>query len=162
MGMDPRWKQKLQRVPAPALIVTVILCLVFQENFPFSDFPMYARMGNNTSYVYLTDNEDNPIPIEAITSIRTGKLKKIYSAKLSEVRKELEANGAKIQGFQWMTREQRQPAGEHTLRWLYENCRETAREELFSHRPLRFHVVEVKVAADKTMQRTHYMVAELP
>ncbi len=162
MSTESTWRQKFRRLPAPALLITVVLCLLLQENFPFSDFPMYARMANNTSYIYLTDSQDNPIPIEGISSIRTGKLKKIYFSKLAEVRDELERQGVEIQGYQFMTAEQRQPAGEHTLNWLYENVRETAREELFSHRPLRFHVVEVKVNDQRKMERTHYLVAEVP
>ncbi len=162
MPNQKNWRQWLAKIPAPAFLLTILLCIAFQENFPFSDFPMYGRISNNTSYVYLTDSQDKPIPVEELTSIRTGKLKKIYSSKLKQVRKELEDSGVEIQGFQFMTVEQRRPAGEYTLKWLYENCRETARPQLYAHRPLRFHVVEVKVGPDRKMQHKHFLVAEVP
>jgi hypothetical protein len=137
-------KAFLEGMPLKVMFVVVILCLVLRENFPFSHFPMYSSFSSYSYYVYVADANDEPIPIEAITSIRTSALKKAYQGKLEEVREELESEGVEIEGFQFMTPEQCRPAGEYTLQWLIENCKEHARPELYGHRPLNFHVVGLR------------------
>ena len=157
-----KWIPYLRRTPAPALLIATVLCLALQENYPFSDFPMYSSFSSYSYYIYITDSQDNPIPIAEICSIRTSKLKKKYGDYLKDHRKKLEKEGVEIKGYQYMTLEQRRLPGEQTLAWLYEACREGAREELYSHRPLRFHQVQLKMQPDKTIRETHLMVAELP
>ena len=51
------------------------------------------------------------------------------SVQTKQARKELEAAGVEIEGYQFMTKEQR-PAGEKTLRWLYANSKGGGLEEL--------------------------------
>ncbi|MEM8955800.1 MAG: hypothetical protein AAGD22_16720 [Verrucomicrobiota bacterium] len=131
-------------MPLKVVAVLVVLCLLLRENFPFSHFPMYSSFSRNSYYVYVADANHEPIPIEEITSIRTSALKKAYQGKLEEVREGLEAQGVEIRGFQFMTPEQCRPAGEYTLRWLIENCKEHARPELYQYRPLNFHVVGLR------------------
>jgi hypothetical protein len=99
-------KAFLEGMPLKVMFVVVILCLVLRENFPFSHFPMYSSFSSYSYYVYVADANDEPIPIEAITSIRTSALKKAYQGKLEEVREELESEGVEIEGFQFMTPEQ--------------------------------------------------------
>ncbi|MEM7145572.1 MAG: hypothetical protein AAF591_10580 [Verrucomicrobiota bacterium] len=134
----------LSWMPLKVMFVLVVLCLLLRENFPFSHFPMYSSFSRHSYYVYVADANNEPIPIEGITSIRTSALKKTYQGKLAEVREDLEAQGVEINGFHFMTPEQCRPAGEYTLRWLIENCKEHARPELYRHRPLNFHVVGLR------------------
>ena len=150
----------LGKIPVPAFILTTILCLVIRENYPFSHFPMYSRMAGNTFYVYVTDQNDEPIPIHTLTSIRTGKLKKIFRTQLDLVRDKLEAEG-NWRGYQLLTPEQRRAAGEYTLRHIIERCPPGRKPKLDALRPLHFHQVEIKILQDKTTQRKDYTVAKV-
>jgi len=156
------WRSWLRRIPVPGVILTTVLCLAWQENFPFSHFPMYSRMDDNTNYIYITDSQDRPLPIATLTSHRTGKLKKIYQSHLNDARDEIRARGGKFTGFSQMTLEERRPAGEKTLAWIYENTGPMGQRNLAAVRPLRFHQVEVRMLPNKEIERIPYFVAELP
>lgn len=156
------WRSWLGKIPAPAMLIVTVLCLGLQENFPFSHFPMYSRMDDNTNYIYISDNQDRPLPIATLTSHRTGKLKKIYQSHLNDERDAIRKRGGKFTGFSEMTLEERRPAGERTLAWIYENTGPMGQRRLKAARPLRFHEVEVRMLPDKTLERKDYAVAELP
>ena len=147
-------------IPVPAFIITFLLCLILRENYPFSHFPMYSRMAGNTSYVYVTGANDEPIPIHTLTSIRTGKLKKIYRTQLDLVRDQLEQEGTWT-GYQNLTLEQRKAAGEYTLRHIIERCPPGRKPKLDALRPLHFHHVQVKLLPDKTFKREDFNVAQV-
>ncbi len=151
------WK----KLPLKVMLVMTVLCLLIQENFPFSDFPMYGSFSSYSYYVYLTDGQDQPIPVEGITGIRTSRLKKIFGGKLTEVRKDLEADGMEIKGYQFMTPGQQRPAGEYTLQWLLDNCKAHARPALHKHRPLRFHKVGLKYQDGEIVKEPAF-IAEVP
>jgi len=61
--------------------LTVVLVLVSQwilEWYPISHFPMYSRFGSRSHYVYVTDENDEPLPVERDFSVRAAYLKKVY------------------------------------------------------------------------------------
>lgn len=162
--MAPRWKKTsviLEKVPLKVMFLVTASCLVLQENFPFSDFPMYGSFANYSYYVYVTDAEDQPIPVEGITGVRTSRLKKIYGTRLKEVRRDLESAGVEIKGYQFMTTEQQRSAGEYALEWLIGNCKEHARPELERHRPLRFHKVGLRLTEGE-IKSEPALIAEVP
>ena len=158
MNLQTGW---LKAIPVPAFILTTILCLALRENYPFSHFPMYSRMSGNTFYVYVTDQNDEPVPIHTLTSIRTGRLKKIYNSRLYLMRDKLEAEG-KFAGFQNLTIEERREAGEYTLSHILERCPPGRKARLDALRPLHFHHVRVKVTSDKAIERTDDTIAKVP
>jgi len=43
--------------------VSVLLGLIFKENFPVSNWPMYGNITPHTGYAYLVDAADRPIPV---------------------------------------------------------------------------------------------------
>ncbi|MEM9480390.1 MAG: hypothetical protein AAGA58_12125 [Verrucomicrobiota bacterium] len=148
------------RLPLFTLVAVTALCLSLGENFPFSNFPMYRSFSDYSYYVYFTDADGKPLPIKDLTGHRTSALKKIYNDEVKDTRKELEAAGAKIDGYQFMTPEQRKPAGEYTLEWLEENAKE-GRDGWTSKvkAPVRIHHVDIKVTDGKTT-KTDTVVAE--
>ncbi len=142
------------------LLVTAI-CLLVKEEFPFSHFPMYESFSDYSFIVYVADRDGEPIPVQSITSQKTSKLKKIFSKEQKLVRKQLEAAGVEIDGYQFMTSEQRRPAGERTLEWLYSNSKEGGAEQLVKHAPLRLYYIHLRVG-DDGFERKSELIAEVP
>ena len=151
----------LKKLPLKVMLVVTILCLLIRENFPFSNFPMYGSFSDYSYYVYLSDGRDQPVPVEGITGIRTSRLQKIFGGKLEEVREDLEAQGVEIGGYRFMTPAQQGPAGEYTLQWLLDNCKEHARPALDARRPLRFHKVGLRYEKGKIVKEPA-LIAEVP
>ena len=137
------------------------VCLAVKEEFPFSHFPMYESFSDYSFVVYIADRDGEPIPVQSITSQKTSKLKKIFDREQKQARKELEAAGVEIEGYQFMTKEQRRPAGEKTLKWLYANSKEGGVEELRKHAPLRLYYIHLRVG-DDGFEREVELIAELP
>ncbi|CAN5315354.1 hypothetical protein BH23VER1_BH23VER1_27840 [soil metagenome] len=151
--------QALHRFPLKTLVAIGVLCLVLKEEFPFSHFPMYSSFSNYTYYVYVTDKNGEPIPLEAITSVRTSKLKKILQNGLDDVKDEVKEATGDWPGFAVLPTEAKRPAGEATLRWLRENCKESARAQLASHAPLTLHQVELFIDDEGRMVREDEPIA---
>lgn len=78
----------------PVLWVTTTLCLLIGENYPFSNYPMYATFSDATYMVYITDQDGKPIPVFDTFGMRTSILKKIYH---KEALKALRRNRRRMQ-----------------------------------------------------------------
>lgn len=76
------------RFPLWLLAATVATSLLVQEVYPFSHFPMYSRFYPRTWYVYASDAEGEPLASLDSFGLSTPKLKKIYRARLAELRGE--------------------------------------------------------------------------
>lgn len=142
------------------MLVTVV-CLAVKEEFPFSHFPMYESFSDYSFVIYIADRDGEPIPVQSITSQKTSKLKKIFNKEQKQVRKRLEAAGVEIAGYQFMTKEQRRPAGEKTLQWLYANSKGGGLEELRKHAPLTLYYIHLRVG-DDGFERETELIAEVP
>ena len=92
----------------PMLLLTAA-CLLVQEQYPFSNFPMYSSFSHKTFYVYLADGTGAPIAAKNTIGINTPTLKKIY---VSETRRERERRPGRSKQ---LTDEQKQTAGERLL-----------------------------------------------
>ncbi len=62
----------------PVLWLTTALCLIIGENYPFSNYPMYATFSDSTYMVYVTDGDGEPVPVFDTFGMRTSVLKKVY------------------------------------------------------------------------------------
>lgn len=138
------------------LVLTIVLCLAFKENFPFSHFPMYKSFGDHTYYVFVADADGEPIPVQSITHVRTSRLKKIYDGQLREIQKNVDSRKRDL------TPEQRRPAAEETLRWLYANTREEARPILDRSRVLRLYHADITLEDGAILQHDPELVGEFP
>lgn len=150
-----------QRIPMKTALAIIIICFSVRENFPFSHFPMYSSFSDYSYYVYIADSKGEPIAIETMTSHKTSELKKIFEKENKKNRKKLEKSGVKIEGFRFMNAEQRGPAGEHMLRWLYDNTKESAMAALSDRRPLRVYYVDLFIK-DGEISHDPQLIAELP
>ncbi len=71
------------RHPLFPLIALVAFCLIVEESYPFSDFPMYSSLSPGSHYFYLTDENDQALPIKALFGISASEMKKMYHSKLT-------------------------------------------------------------------------------
>lgn len=94
------------------MLVLTFACLVVKEQYPFSNFPMYASFTNRTYYVYLADGADQPLPSVPSVGMTTPTLKKVYDG---EVRRTLRRLSIRRQD---LTPEQKQAIGAPILRRL--------------------------------------------
>jgi len=71
-------------LPIKTLFILTILNLIVKENYPFSHYPMYATFSQYSNFVFITDEEDKPIPTSKVFGVKSNFIKKIY---MSEVKK---------------------------------------------------------------------------
>ena len=64
------------------LLAIAAACLILEEQYPFSHFPMYSSFSPSTFYVYLADGSGQPLASFATVGQSTATLKKIYRAGL--------------------------------------------------------------------------------
>lgn len=74
------------------LLVVVLLCLVLQENYPFSHFPMYSSFANRTYLIYLADAQGRPIATTRF-GLSSSALKKIFDRYRRVALKKFEGSG---------------------------------------------------------------------
>ena len=79
------WSRLLWHTPLTALAIFVIVCLLAKENFPFSNFPMYARPSAERGYFIVTDGQGQPIPVGTITGVTASQVGKAYRKKSKEL-----------------------------------------------------------------------------
>jgi len=84
------------RTPLTALVAFTVVSLELKEEYPFSNFPMYADPSPGQPYYSITDGEGNPIPVSPMTGISTSKIGKMYRQKLKEHAKELNVDDKEI------------------------------------------------------------------
>lgn len=151
----------LRRVPLKVALLLTAVCLIVKEQFPFSHFPMYQSFSDYSFSVYVADRDGEPLPVQAITSYKTSKLKKIFHDEQRAERERLERAGVDIEGFRFMTAEQRRPAGERTLAWLFDKTKPSGRAPLEAAAPLRLYYIHLRVGEDG-FEREVELIAELP
>ena len=139
----------------------VFLCLLLKENFPFSHFPMYESFSDYSFVVYVADKNGDPMPVQAITSVKTSKLKKIFNDGQKAERKRLEKEGVEIEGYRFMSAAQRQPAGEKTLEWLFRKSKPEGLAQLEEAAPLRLYYVHLRVG-ENGFEKEEELIAESP
>ena len=79
------WSRLLWHTPLTALVIFVIACLIAKENFPFSNFPMYARPGAERGYFFITGGDGEPIPVGSLTGVTASQVGKAYRKKSREL-----------------------------------------------------------------------------
>ena len=79
------WSRLLGHTPLTALVIFVTVCLIAKENFPFSNFPMYARPGAERGYFLVSDGDGQPIPIGSLTGVTASQVGKAYRKKSKEL-----------------------------------------------------------------------------
>lgn len=73
--------------PLTALAIYTILSLAIEENYPFSNYPMYSNPSTERPYYMVADGDGNAIPVQKLTGITCPKIGKIYRKKAEEAAK---------------------------------------------------------------------------
>ena len=77
----------LRRTSCKPLLLLTAICLLVQEQFPFSHFPMYSSFTDKTFYVHLADGSGEAIATPVSTGLRSSQLKKVYEQELMKEKK---------------------------------------------------------------------------
>jgi len=149
-----------QFLPISAGIIIAALCLLLKENFPFTHYPMYSTFDDQTYYVWVADKDGNPFAIQKLTTLRTGRIKKVYNSGLLEAREEEKTPEGKPRKRD-LTLEQRRPAAEATLEWLVESSPPEALAEFKRLSPIRLYQTNIRIKGDKVVEDTPMLVGTL-
>ena len=138
----------LLRVPFREVWLLVALLLLVGENYPFSNFPMYSSLEEESIYFVVRTGEGETLPYATNFSLRSSFVPKALKA---EVRK-LEKLG--------IARENAlSQAGQNVLRYLLERAEPQRREELSRYG---LKLIEVRLSDDDSLVvEKEQVVAEL-
>ena len=145
------WDWLLRTKTKPLLIFTAA-CLLIAEQYPFSNFPMYASFGSKTYYVYLTDGSDQPVRARELVGMTTPTLKKVYDGETRREAKQLRVPRGRL------TAEQKRVVGERILTRLKTNARAEAAGAAFPAQ-LRLYHVEIELIDGRIEKKTS-LIAE--
>jgi hypothetical protein len=84
----------LRRIPFREVVASVAVLLFMGENFPFSNFPMYAGLSGETTVLFFTDAKDNVMAFRADFATSSDEVRKILRSKRKEARAALVAGEA--------------------------------------------------------------------
>lgn len=141
-----------KRFPFTFVLVMVGILALMREWYPFSHFPMYARFENYTYYVYVTDHNETPLPVESLFGIRTANLKKIYQKELRRIARD------HPRGTKGLPREQRREAGDYVLQFLRENSANPRKTDAI--RGLKLYQVDIR-GVNGRIEKEAYLVGEI-
>lgn len=146
------------------LILLMLSCLIPKisrgertqryEFFPFSHFPMYSDFDERDYYVYVTDGNDQPIATETVAAVRSTKLKKIFDTELDSIQKKYKKRKDQLSA------EQCRPGGDYTVKWLYENASDAAREVFSTGMPLRLYRIYITEEKGELVETPPQLVGE--
>jgi hypothetical protein len=64
------------------MMLLVLSLYLIKEEFPFSNFPMYSNVSEEADVTFITDQNDNPLPMKALFKTSSGSSKKMYKKEL--------------------------------------------------------------------------------
>lgn len=74
-----------QKVPFRHVLLLVIFLAVVKEQYPFSDFPMYSHLDDESDVLYVTDQNDQVLPMEKLFGTGTSTQKKVFMTELKSI-----------------------------------------------------------------------------
>ncbi len=112
----PPVRRVLLGTPVGSLAALCAVSLVLEENYPFSDFPMYSNPSPEREFFVVRDADGGPIPVATLTGITSPKVGKIYR------RKATEASPEGIRGWRDLPLSESQRIGGELLSYLREQA----------------------------------------
>ncbi len=109
MAFFSAWAWGWRRIPFFPCVAVVGLLFGLKERYPFSNFPMYSNVDVEADIVYVTDQSDRALPMDAVFRTGSGTAKKMYKKELMAV---VGAGGRKLKAA---TAEDRAAAGRAVL-----------------------------------------------
>jgi hypothetical protein len=141
--------------PIKVCVALVITNMAIRDNYPFSHFPMYASFSDHTYYVYVADKDDQPVPLQELTGIRTSKLKKPYDKDLDKARKKLDKRKRELSAAE------RSEAGATALRQAYRNAGAEGMAKLEALAPLKLYHVDIYMRDGEVNECPAEFIAEI-
>ena len=74
-----------RRLQIRHVLVVTILLVVIGEQYPFSNFPMYSKVDDESDVLFITDQNDKPLPMHTLFGTSTSTQKKVYMAELKKI-----------------------------------------------------------------------------
>ena len=123
-------KRLWRALPLRLTLVLVLLLWIAKENYPFPHFPMYSNFTDFDYVVFVADQNGDALPLEYVSlGTRTARLKKQYNGLVNKERKKLKTESGTPRK-QDLTIEQRRPAGEEALNWLWSTVQSKSTKRL--------------------------------
>lgn len=124
-------KRLWQVLPMRLTLVLIVVLWIAKENYPFSHFPMYSNFTDYDYVVYVADQNGDPLPLEYVSlGTRTARLKKQYNTFINDIRKTIKNQDGSTPRKQDLSVEQRRPAGEKALGWLWRTIQSKSTDRL--------------------------------
>ena len=146
-----RWPQLLWYTPLTALVIFVIVCLVAKENFPFSNFPMYARPGAERGYFVVTEGDGQPLPVGSLTGVTASQVGKAYRKKSKELGRQTNPLAPKSRT------DRDRIVGMEIFQMLREQA---AKREKDLPEKLQLHLVEIRFESGEIKEKKRVLFAE--
>ena len=125
MKFAPFLRALWNALPLKVCFLGVGLLWLAKEFYPLSHFPMYSDFGPYDYVVFISDQNGEPLPLEAVTAgIRTARLKKTFNGELKRVQDEIGKRTGSKPREKNMTAEQMAPAGKIALEWVMPRLQE--------------------------------------
>ena len=74
-----------RRLPFRHVLAATALLSIIGEQYPFSNFPMYSSLGDESDVLYVTDQADNPLPMHTLFGTSTSTQKKVFMTELKAI-----------------------------------------------------------------------------
>lgn len=113
------------------MLLLVLFLFMVKERYPFSNFPMYSNVDEEADILYVTDQADQALPMDAVFRTGSGTSKKMYKKELNALTK---TAGRKLEDA---TAEDRAAAGRAVMTTIVERIRPKAMPSGVTH--LRFY-----------------------
>ncbi len=141
-------------LPVWFCVVITVACLLLNEFYPFSNFPMYSKNAPSAFCLYVTGADDKVLytmpEFEKFSSV----LKKMFNGKIQKYKED-----GLIKRYNEMTEEQFQAVGAEILQWLLSERKRLNKPPLNGN--IRLMHEEFVLKKGKPVKKT-FKIAEIP
>ena len=156
--MNPTRRHTFQRLwqwlPFRAMTLLVLALYLIREEFPFSNFPMYSNINEEADVTFVTDQNDQPLPMKALFKTSSATSKKMYKKELATL------TNAQGRDSDHATPQERAQAGRAVLNMLMPRLIQSAVPA--NTTALRFQVRTFRAGVDPEAGSKPEKLAELP
>ena len=82
-SLPARLRALWSRVPFRHMTALVIALFVIKEQFPFSNFPMYSNFDTEADVIFVTDQNDQPLPMDRVFKTGSAATKKTWKGEVA-------------------------------------------------------------------------------
>jgi len=133
----------VRTLPFVATLAVAIFLQIVEEQFPFSQFPMYSGFSNETTVIYLTDVNETLIPVHPYFRLSSAKVKKTFNTELKKICRQKGYSESEA------TPEDLTAAGNLTLSHLVRNPRDARYRKKLDEHGLRMHRTTLRMNRKK-------------